>query len=82
MNKLMLGWQWLRRFGPKVGPYVLLELVMPGGTLLALMLFLHRRGHADLVSLARRSRSAARRVVQICLEPARRSGLNTTGVCP
>ena len=81
-DKLMLGWQWLRRFGPKLGPYVFLELVMPGGTLLALMLYLHRRGYADLVSPARRLRAAARRVIQIYLEPGHPSGFNTTGVCP
>jgi len=33
----------LRRYGEKLGPYVLLELVMPGGTLFALLLFLYRR---------------------------------------
>lgn len=33
----------LRRFGVKVGPYVLLELLLPGGTLFALLLFLHQR---------------------------------------
>ena len=81
-DKLMLGWQWLRRFGPKLGPYVFLELVMPGGTLLALILFLHRRGYAGLVSPARRLRAAARRVIQICFEPGRAGGLKTTGVCP
>jgi hypothetical protein len=27
----------------KLGPYALLELVMPGGTILALLLFLYRR---------------------------------------
>jgi hypothetical protein len=35
---------WLRRMGRKLGPYVMLELLMPGGTLLALLLFLYRRG--------------------------------------
>ena len=82
MNKLMLGWRWLQGAGGRFGPYLILELVMPGGTLLALLLFLHRRGYADLIALARRSRAAAERVVQICLEPGRRIGLNTTGVCP
>jgi len=81
MNKLMLGWRWLQRAGGKFGPYLILELVMPGGTLLALLLFLHRRGSADLVSAARRLRTTAGRMVQICLEPGRRSGFNTTGVC-
>ena len=33
---------WLRRVGPQLGPYLMLELVMPGGTLLALALFLYR----------------------------------------
>lgn len=33
----------LRRYGAKLGPYVLLELLLPGGTLFALLLFLHQR---------------------------------------
>ena len=33
----------LRAWGTAVGPYVLLEAVMPGGTLMALLLYLHRR---------------------------------------
>jgi hypothetical protein len=33
---------WLRRTGRKLGPYVMLELLMPGGTMLALLLFLYR----------------------------------------
>lgn len=33
----------LRRVGGKLGPYVLLELLLPGGTVLALLLFLHQR---------------------------------------
>jgi hypothetical protein len=33
----------LRTWARKLGPYVLLELLMPGGTLLALLLFLYRR---------------------------------------
>jgi len=82
MNKLMLWWRWLQGAGGRFGPYLILELVMPGGTLLAFLLFLHRRGYADVVALWRRSRAAAGRVVQICFEPGRGSGLNTTGVCP
>ena len=34
----------LRRIGPRLGPYVILEIFMPGGTLLALLLFWYRRG--------------------------------------
>jgi hypothetical protein len=37
----------LRRFGAKVGPYVLVELLLPGGTLFALLLFLHQRLKAN-----------------------------------
>jgi len=31
-----------RRWGQKLGPYVLLELLMPGGTLFALLLFVYQ----------------------------------------
>ena len=33
----------LRAWGAAAGPYVALELIMPGGTLMALLLYLHRR---------------------------------------
>ena len=33
----------VRAWGAKAGPYVLLEAVMPGGTLMALLLYLYRR---------------------------------------
>ena len=36
--------RWLRRIGQNFGPYLVLELVLPGGTLFALLLFLYRRG--------------------------------------
>ena len=32
----------LRRFGGKLGPYLMIELLLPGGTLLAFALFLVR----------------------------------------
>lgn len=32
------------RLAQKAGPYVLLEIVLPGGTLFALLLYLHRTG--------------------------------------
>ena len=34
---------WLQRVGRNLGPYLLLELLLPGGTMLALLLFLYRR---------------------------------------
>ena len=33
----------LRRFGQNFGPYLVLEILLPGGTLLALLLFIYRR---------------------------------------
>jgi hypothetical protein len=33
----------LRRWGLTLGPYLVLEITLPGGTLLALLLFLYRR---------------------------------------
>ena len=42
--KMVLGiLEMLRRIGPRLGPYLVLEIVMPGGTLMALLLFLYRR---------------------------------------
>jgi len=41
----------LRRFGAKLGPYVLLELLLPGGTLFALLLFLYQRWKLNAASL-------------------------------
>jgi hypothetical protein len=36
------AWNFIRSSSRRVGPYLLLEVVMPGGTLLALMLYLYR----------------------------------------
>lgn len=40
--------QTLHRLLPKIGPYLLLEIALPGGTLLALLLYLYRRGGAGV----------------------------------
>ena len=37
----------LYRSGTRLGPYVLLELLLPGGTLFALLLFLYQRRKQD-----------------------------------
>ena len=34
----------LAHFFQKAGPYLLMEILLPGGTLIALMVFLYRRG--------------------------------------
>ena len=44
----------LRRFGAKLGPYVLLEVLLPGGTLFALLLFLYQRWKLNAGSFATR----------------------------
>lgn len=33
----------LRRWGRAFGPYLMLEILLPGGTLLAFLLYLYRR---------------------------------------
>jgi hypothetical protein len=39
----LVGLEVLRRLLPRIGPYLLVEIVLPGGTLLALLLYLYRR---------------------------------------
>ena len=55
----------LRTFGQllqKAGPYVLIEILLPGGTLVALLLYLYRRGQWKFgIELVLRVSSAARR---------------------
>jgi hypothetical protein len=38
----------LRRLGQKAGPYLLLEMLLPGGTLLALLLFVCQRKKPEI----------------------------------
>lgn len=44
MSAVVNALEILRRLAQKLGPYVLLELLLPGGTLVALVLFLYRHG--------------------------------------
>jgi hypothetical protein len=44
MQRLTFGWQFLRRLMKQVGPYMLIELLLPGGTLFALILHISRCG--------------------------------------
>jgi hypothetical protein len=41
-SEVMSGLGMLRRLVVKLGPYFMLEALLPGGTLLALLLFLYR----------------------------------------
>ena len=43
MQRIAQGWTKLSQMGKKFGPYLMLELLLPGGTLWALLLFAARR---------------------------------------
>jgi hypothetical protein len=63
MEEIMSRIVMLGRALQKAGPYVALELVLPGGTLFALLLFLYRRGRAQVLDDARRAVRAATRTL-------------------
>ena len=42
MEIVVSNWEALRRLAQRFGPYLLVEAAMPGGTLLALLLYLYR----------------------------------------
>lgn len=44
MEKFKAARQFLRTLAKQAGPYVLLELLLPGGTLFALLLYVYRSG--------------------------------------
>jgi len=44
MQMLTVGWQFLQRLMKQAGPYMLIELLLPGGTLFALILHISRSG--------------------------------------
>ena len=56
MQAILNSLLFLRRWVQALGPYLLLELLLPGGTLLALTLFLYRSGKLDLAAAARNPR--------------------------
>jgi hypothetical protein len=53
MDRLFESLGYLRRLAQGIGPYLILEIVMPGGTLLALLLFLYRRRKLEAVTASR-----------------------------
>jgi hypothetical protein len=63
MQIVWIGVEILRRAGRKLGPYLLLEILMPGGTFLALLLFLYRRNRMRAGTDARRTASTLSRVL-------------------
>ena len=48
MEIFIIGVELLRRWLPRFGPYVLVEIALPGGTLLALLLYLYRRKNSSI----------------------------------
>jgi len=51
VRSVAVTWELARR----MGPYLMLEILLPGGTLLALLLFLYRRRQAKGATGARRN---------------------------
>jgi len=43
MQRIADQLQTLRRYGQRLGPYLMLEILLPGGSLFALALFLYQR---------------------------------------
>jgi hypothetical protein len=56
MQRVISSFEILRRIGQNWGPYLMLEILLPGGTLLALLLFLYRRRKLNTPSYAPRTR--------------------------
>ena len=58
LRSVGVTWELARR----LGPYVMLEILLPGGTLLALLLFLYGRRQSAGATGARRNALATRAV--------------------
>lgn len=55
----------LRRCAQKLGPYLLLELLMPGGTLFALLLFLYQSKKLSFGAVTPRAAIAVTRALVV-----------------
>jgi hypothetical protein len=56
----------VRRFLARMGPYLVLEILLPGGTLLALVLLLYRGGRLAGVAPPRPFAPATPAIVRVC----------------
>ena len=63
MQIVSTGLEILHRAGRKLGPYLLLEILMPGGTFLALLLFLYRHNRLHAETNSPRTASTLSRVL-------------------
>ena len=62
--KIAVNWlSRLRRVGQMAGPYLVLEMLLPGGTLFALLLFLYRHRECGISWGAQRAAAAALRTL-------------------
>ena len=68
MDVAIRVWEWFRRYGQNIGPYLMLEILMPGGTLLALLLFLYQRRQADIGGVVQRIVLAVTRTLANMIE--------------
>ena len=60
MEMVMIGVGLLRRLLPRIGPYVVMAIVLPGGTLIALLAYLYARRDAKATMPAAIWRAAER----------------------
>ena len=70
MHIVMSRLGMLRRLGRGLGPYLMLEILLPGGTALALLLFLYRRSELDIGSTVSRTVLAGRLALASILRQA------------
>jgi hypothetical protein len=67
--QIVIHWlSMLRRIGQKAGPYLVLEMLLPGGTLFALLLFLYRRRKSGIDSGIRQAVAEAVRALASVFE--------------
>lgn len=67
--QIVINWlSILRRVGQKAGPYLVLEMLLPGGTLFALLLFLYRRRKSGIGRGAQRAVAVAMRTLASVFE--------------
>ena len=83
MQRIVGHLETLRRYGQRLGPYLMLEILLPGGSLFALALFLYQRRKRGIVRAVPRPVQAVMRgwaslapqlslVLQpCCVQPAR-----------
>lgn len=79
MRIVIRWWELLRSVGREAGPYLLLEIFLPGGTLLALLLFLCRRGKLDIGRDAQRALRGVLRTLAVGFRSRAAGPASSTG---